>query len=224
MKHLHRKESIHSLPFCTNCGNQVDPGASFCPNCGHAIQQSTASPTVAASVTAPSSLLEINDIVVKKKIISIREHYDFEDMSGNKVGEGDGNFFQFPAKFEVFDKDNAALMRIQGKLISFRNQFTFLDSENKEIGTIKKKLIKLIGDEYWIEQNGVETTRIYGNYTEHDYRMEINKQVVATVHKKWIALRDTFGISITGSIDHRLVLGAVIAIEHQEVEEQKHNR
>jgi uncharacterized protein YxjI len=170
-----------------------------------------------------ASLLELNDIIMKKKILSLREHYDFEDTQGNKLGEGDGNFFQFLAKFQVVDNSRSLLFSLEGKLISIRRQFNFFDAQGSQLGQIKKKLIKLIGQEYWVEQNGVEFIRIYGNFVEHDYRFEVNKQLVAQVHKKWIAIRDSFGISITGNIDHRIVLGSVIAIEHEEVTEKNKN-
>ena len=47
------------------------------------------------------SLLEINDFIMQKKILSAREHYDFLDLKGNKLGEADGNFIQVPPKFVV---------------------------------------------------------------------------------------------------------------------------
>jgi len=65
--------------------------------------------------------------------------------------------------------------------------------------------------------------RIYGNFTEHDYRFEVNGVLVASVHKKWVSLRDQIGISITVETDHRVVIGAVVVIEHIEVTE-KHNQ
>ncbi len=139
------------------------------------------------------SLLQLNEFTMNKKILSVREHYDFQDRSGTTVGEGDGNLVQLPAKFVVYDANRSELMNIQGKLISLRHQFTFHDNMGNEIGTIKKKLMKLIGEEYWVEQNGTEFMRVYGNFTEHDYRMEVNKQPVAYVHKKWVSVRDSFG-------------------------------
>ena len=63
--------------------------------------------------------------------------------------------------------------------------------------------------------------RIYGDFTEHDYRFEVDGAPVAFVHKKWVSLRDQIGISITGEVDHRIVLGAVIVIEHIEVSENQ---
>jgi uncharacterized protein YxjI len=60
--------------------------------------------------------------------------------------------------------------------------------------------------------------RILGDFTGHDYQMEVNGVQVATVHKKWFSVRDQIGLSITGeAVDHRVLLGALIIIEHIEV-------
>jgi uncharacterized protein YxjI len=164
--------------------------------------------------------MEINEFVMKKKIISIREHYDLENVSGTKLGEADGNLFQFPAKFVVVDASGAEFMRVEGKLFTLRKQYTFVDPMGQELGTIKKKIVKLIGEEYWVEKDGVELMRIFGNFTEHDYQMEINGMQVASTHKKWVSVRDQFEVSISGNVDRRLVLGAIIVIEHIEVSER----
>jgi uncharacterized protein YxjI len=169
-----------------------------------------------------NSLLGINDSVLKKKLLSLREHYDLEDKTGIKLGEADGNLFQFPAKFIVIDTNGSELMHLEGKVFSLRDQFSFYDDAGAELGTIKKKILKPIGEEYWIERDGVETMRIYGNFTEHDYQMEVNGVQVASVHKKWFSVRDQLGVSIAGEVDHRVVLGAVIVIEHMEVTERRH--
>jgi uncharacterized protein YxjI len=160
--------------------------------------------------------------MLKKKILSVREHYDLEDRTGTKLGEADGNLFQFPAKFVVIDTSGAELMRIEGKVFALRKQFTFYDNAGRELGTIKKKIAKLIGEEYWVERDGVEFMRIYGNFTEHDYQMQVSGVQVASVHKKWVSVRDQLGLSITGEVDHRVVIGALIVIEHVEVTEKEH--
>jgi uncharacterized protein YxjI len=163
-------------------------------------------------------------LLLKKKLLSLREHYDLEDKTGTKLGEADGNLFQFPAKFVVIDAQGSELIHLEGKVFSFRDQFTFYDQAGAELGTIKKKIFKPIGEEYWIEKDGVEAMRIYGNFTEHDYQMQINGADVASVHKKWFSVRDQLGVSITGEVDHRVIIGAVIVIEHVEVtERQRHH-
>jgi uncharacterized protein YxjI len=167
-----------------------------------------------------TSLLDADNFIMKKKILSMREHYDFEDLSGTKLGAADGNFLQWPAKFLVVDTHGFEFMHLEGKLLSFRHQFTLYGSNGENLGTMKRKIAKLIGEEFWLEKDGVEFMRIYGNFTEHDYQMVVNGVQVASVHKKWVSVRDTLEVSITGNIDHRVIIGAVIVIEHVEVTEK----
>jgi uncharacterized protein YxjI len=166
-------------------------------------------------------LFETNEVVLKKKILSVREHYDFEDLKGTKLGAAEGNILQFPPKFVLFDNHGSELMHLEGKIVSIRNQFTIYDNQGAELGTIKKKTAKLIGEEFWIEINGVEFMRIYGDFTDHDYQFEFNGYLVASVHKKWVTLRDQIDISMSSAVDHRVIIGAVIVIEHIEVNERQ---
>jgi uncharacterized protein YxjI len=169
----------------------------------------------------PTFLFEVNDLVLKKKILSLREHYDFEDLRGTKLGTAEGNILQFPPKFVLFDNHGSELMHLEGKIVSIRNQFTIYDNQGAELGTIKKKIAKLIGEEFWIEKNGAEFMRIYGDFTQHDYQFEVNGALVASVHKKWVTLRDQIDIAITCEVDHRVIIGAVIVIEYLEVNERQ---
>ena len=168
------------------------------------------------------SILEVKDFVLKKKSILSGWHYELEDTSGAKLGEASFNTrrvstLRLIPTFVVTDTNGSEVMHLEMKTPSTRLQFTFFDPAGAEIGTIKKKILKFPGDEYWIEKNGVETMRIYGNFTEHDYQMEISGGKVASVHKKWFSARDQLGVSITEEVDHRVILGAVIVIEHVEV-------
>ncbi len=169
------------------------------------------------------SLLETNDFIMQKKILSAHEHYDFMDLKGNKLGEADGNLIQVPPKFVVLDSHGLEIMHLQGKTFSLHREFTFYDSTGEELGTIKRKIAKLVGEEFWIEKNGVETMRVYGDFTEHEYQMDIAGVPVASIHKKWVTVRDQLGVSITGEVDHWEVIGAVIVIEHVEVTERQSN-
>jgi len=167
------------------------------------------------------SLLETNDFIMQKKILSMHEHYDFSDLQGNKLGEADGNLVQVPPKFQVKDIHGMEFLQVQGKVFSIRHEFTFHGQGGEDLGTIKKKVATFGHQEYWVEKNGQEFMRIYGDFTGHEYQIEVAGQAVASVHKKWVTLRDQLGVSITGQADHRTVIGAVIVIEHIEVTEKQ---
>lgn len=111
---------------------------------------------------------------------------------------------------------------MQGKTISFRHEFTLCTPNGEELGTMKRKIVKLVGEEFWLEQNGQEIMRIFGDFTEHDYQMQTNGATVAMIHRRWATVRDQLQVSITdANIDHRLIIGAVIVIEHVEVSERQ---
>jgi uncharacterized protein YxjI len=159
---------------------------------------------------------------MRRKLVSMREHYDIEDRGGRKIGEGEGNFVQVPAKFVVSEvSDSSAkteVMHIDGKVLSLRHQFTLYDASGNLLGELKKKLAKLIGQEYWLEVNGTELMRIFGKFTQHQYQMTVNGQQVAEVNRKWVSATGEFGLSITGDVDPRIVIGSAIVIEHLETQ------
>jgi uncharacterized protein YxjI len=167
------------------------------------------------------SLLDLNDFTIQKKILSAHEHYDFLDLQGNKLAEADANLIQIPPKFQIRDTHELELMHLQGKTLSLRHEFTLYSPSGEELGTIKKKVATFGHQEYWLEKNGVEFMRIYGDFTSHQYQMEAAGMQVANVNRKWVSMRDQMGVSITGNIDHRIVIGAVIVIEHVEVTEKQ---
>ncbi len=167
------------------------------------------------------SLQEANDFIIQKKILSAHVHYDFLDLQGNKLGEADENLIQIPPKFQVKDTHDIELMHLQGKTLSLHHEFTLFSPSGETLGTIKKKVATFGHQEYWVEKDGQEFMRIYGNFTSHEYQMETAGLTVAAVHRKWVSLRDQMGVSITGNIDHLIAIGAVIVIEHVEVTERQ---
>jgi uncharacterized protein YxjI len=64
-------------------------------------------------------------------------------------------------------------MRLEGKMVSLRNEFTFYDNKGVELGSTRNNIIKFMGKECWVK-NGVEFMRIYGDLLNNDYRMEVN--------------------------------------------------
>lgn len=167
------------------------------------------------------SLIESSEFIIQKKILSAHEHYDFLDLKGNALGEADGNLIQVPPKFEIKDTHGQQLMHLQGKTLSLHREFTIFGADGEAVATLKKKVATFGGQEYWAEKpDGSECMRIYGDFTNHQYQIETNAQTVAAVNRKWVSLRDQMGVSITGEVDHRIVIGAAIIIEHIEVTEQ----
>jgi uncharacterized protein YxjI len=177
-----------------------------------------------------NSLLEIDNLILKRygnidiikkiwknRILSIL-HYDLEDRAGTKLGEA---FLSGLSKFVVNDASGSEVMHIEragmhaGLHVVIRDPFTFYDPAGEELGTMQRKLATFFGrEEFWVEKDGVEFMRIYVDSSERNYKMQVRGFQVASAYKHMRAFRpEQLEISITGGVDRRAVIGAVIVIE-----------
>jgi uncharacterized protein YxjI len=179
------------------------------------------------------SLLEASDLILIKKIISIRRHYDFMDRQGTKLGEAKGNIIQAPPKFRVIDNHGVEIMNLHGKVFSKQKYYAFYSSSGEEIG-IMRAIFEKDDLQFLVERNGEQFMLIHRETSskplleelvtlpnpdeflqglQEDYVMEIRGKTVAKVHRKWLTVRNQLELSIIGEVDHRLIIGAVIGIE-----------
>ncbi len=182
-------------------------------------------------------LLQANEIILLKKILSVRRHYDFVDPQGKKLGEADGNMVQIPPKFNVIDINGAEVMHLQGKEFSTDKTYTFYNASGEPIGTVKQNFEK--GDtKFIVEKDGQQLISIRREQSHRsaleslvslpppdellgpmlNYVIEAAGQTVAKFHRKWPAIRNQIKLSISGDVDHRLIIGSVIVVEHVDVE------
>ena len=52
-----------------------------------------------------------------------------------------------------------------------------------------------------------------GNFTDHEYEIKCDGDVVATISKKWFRVRDTYGIEVREGEDEPLMLSLAVAID-----------
>ena len=52
-----------------------------------------------------------------------------------------------------------------------------------------------------------------GNLVDHEYEITRDGDVVATVSKRWFAVRDTYGVAVAPSEDDALVLAITVCID-----------
>jgi len=61
-------------------------------------------------------------------------------------------------------------------------------------------------------ENGTKY-EIDGDITDHQYIIERDGNRVAEVSRKWLSIRDTYGVGISSGEDHGLILASVVAID-----------
>ena len=90
------------------------------------------------------------------------------------------------------------------------------------VAQVKKKIISMLREKWWMENSsGQEIAKMKGNIWEHDYNIQdMSGQPIAKIHKKWVSVRDSYGIEIfSTSIDPYLILSYAISLDHTEKKE-----
>jgi len=83
--------------------------------------------------------------------------------------------------------------------------------------------LTVFGEQWWMENSsGQEIAKVKGNIFEHDYYIQdMSGQPIAQIHKKWISVRDSYGVEIFNqSFDPYLVLSYCISLDNTEKKEK----
>jgi uncharacterized protein YxjI len=108
---------------------------------------------------------------------------------------------------------------VDGKVVTLHNEYAIKDKDGQVKARVKKKIVKLFGSEWWMEDaDGNEIARIKGNVVHHTYDMLApDKTIIARVHLNWAAIKDEYCVEIVKQgFDSLLVLGYAVAMDHVE--------
>jgi uncharacterized protein YxjI len=168
-------------------------------------------------------MFDQNKYIIEQKLVALRDTYGVKDLNGNLLGYVKAKIVSMGPKFWFEDTNGVQLGEIDGKIVSIHNEYDVKDQNGQLKARIKKKILKLIGSEWWMEDaQGQQIAKVKGNYSEHEYQiLAPDGSIIAQIHKKWVTIRDSYNIEITSpDFDPFLILSYVIAMDHIE---QKNN-
>lgn len=188
-----------STMYCPSCGKELPNDSKFCASCGAKIdptQTATAQVTLTASM-ASDSVFSGTEYIIEQKIVALRDTFGIKDRNGNLLAYVKKKLVSWGPQFYFETPDGARVGEMRGKVLTVRPTFEICDSQGL-VAVVKKKVLKLLGSEWWLEDNsGQEIARIKGNLTEHDFSIQSSSgTTIAQIHKKWVSVRDSYGIEI----------------------------
>lgn len=212
------------LLYCPSCGKEVMETTKFCESCGASL---TGSQAVSSGLAAQPLVSTFTGMqyIIEQKIVAVRDTYGIKDREGNLLAYVKRKIVSVGPNFWFETPDGTRLGEVHGKVLAVRPTFEIYDTQQKLLAVVKKKLLKLLGSEWWLESPpGQEVARIKGNITEHDFTIQSpSGTAIAQIHKKWVSIRDSYGIEIlTSELDPYLVLAYAIAMDHVEYKKQSH--
>jgi uncharacterized protein YxjI len=149
---------------------------------------------------------------IREKMFAIGDDFWIEDDAGDKVIKVDGKALRLRETFALKDRDGNELLRLQERKLHIHDTMV-IERDGEKIATVQKALIHPIRDRFEVELESGGEYKVHGHILDHEYEFERDGDKVAAVSKKWLRIRDTYGVEIADGEDDVLILAATIAIE-----------
>jgi uncharacterized protein YxjI len=204
---------------CPSCGKEVPGSSKFCPSCGAKVEST---PTSTGALTA-TSVFSGGEYIIEQKIAALRDTFGIKDRNGQLLAYVKKKLVSWGPQFFFETPEGTRFGEMRGKVLTVRPTFEIYDQQGL-VAVVKKKVLKLLGSEWWLENaTGTEIGRIRGNITEHEFSIQSpTGGQVAQIHKKWVSIRDSYGVEIQSKeIDPYVVLAYVIAMDHAQFKVEK---
>ena len=147
-------------------------------------------------------------LYIKQKVFSWKDRFSVFNSFGEDVYRVEGEFFSLGKKLHVYDLNDREVAFIHQKVWSFLPKY-FISRDGADIVEVVKKLTFLKA-RYEIPDFG---WTVQGNFTAHEYTINSDAGVVATIAKKWFSWGDTYEIDAMDDSDTLNVLCVVLIID-----------
>lgn len=150
---------------------------------------------------------------LKEKLWSIGDDSWILDEHGDRIFKVNGKALRIRRTLVIEPRDGGELYKIQERKLRIKDTMVIETPEGATAATVKEKLISPIRHRLEAELADGTELEITGNILDHEYEIKNGKQQVAKVSKKWIRVRDTYGIGIMPGHDQALILAIAVCLD-----------
>ena len=136
----------------------------------------------------PPRILSTMRYLIREKILCLGGDFSIRDEHGAEVG---------------FVRQKITLLRKAWKI----------HLRGRHLSTVSKDILTLIWCSFTVDVLDPDDFEAQGGFLHHDCTFRRHGQVVATVSKKWLSIRDTYAVDIEDGQDELLILASASVID-----------
>jgi uncharacterized protein YxjI len=149
---------------------------------------------------------------MREQMFAIGDDYWIETDAGQPAFKVDGKALRIRKTLVLETPAGHEVIRVQKKLLSIRDSME-IERDGNTVATVKKALITPLRERFSIEVEDGEDMEAKGNIVDHEYEIDRGGDKVAQVSKRWLRMRDTYGIEIAEAQDDALILAVAVCID-----------
>lgn len=147
-------------------------------------------------------------LYIQQKIFTFGDKFNIYDESGNERYYVEGEVFTFGKKLHLYSLGGEELAYIEQKLLTFLPKYSIYVKE-AEIAEVVKEFT-FFHSAYSVNGLG---WRVEGNFFDHEYNVQSEGRLIASVSKEWFTFGDAYEIEIADGLDPIPALAVVLVID-----------
>ncbi|MCX4787874.1 MULTISPECIES: LURP-one-related/scramblase family protein [unclassified Streptomyces] len=133
--------------------------------------------------------------LVRERLFSVGDDYWIEDADGRKVFLVDGKAMRVRDTFELKDAQGRILVEIRQKLLSLRDTM-LIERDGEQLAKVKRKRLSLLRNHYRVTLVDGTELDVSGKILDREFAIDYDGELLAQVSRRWLTVRDTYGIDV----------------------------
>jgi uncharacterized protein YxjI len=153
--------------------------------------------------------------LVRDRLLGIGEDYWIEDDRGAKVFLVDGKAMRLRDTFELKDTQGRVLIDIRQKMFALRDTMV-IERGGEPLATIRRKRLSLLRNHYRVSlADGRTELDVSGKILDREFAVECDGELLAVVSRRWLHIRETYGIDVVREdADPALLIAVAVCVIH----------
>ncbi|QNP64292.1 LURP-one-related/scramblase family protein [Streptomyces genisteinicus] len=150
--------------------------------------------------------------LVRDKIFAIGDDYWIDDEHGRHAFLVDGKALRLRDTLELKDRDGHVLVTLRQKLFSLRGAMT-VEQEGEPLATIRRKRLSLLRNHYRVTLAEGTELDVSGRILDREFVVEYDGELLAHISRRWLTLRDTYGVDVVREdADAALLIAVAVCV------------
>ena len=150
--------------------------------------------------------------VIRERLFRLGEDSDITDQAGQPVLHVDGKVLSLHNRLILQDPAGREVGQVHRKLAALRPAYE-ITLGGKDVAEVRKHLFTPFGERFTIDVPGPDDMQISGDLLSHEFTIDRDGQVVATVSKRWLTVTASYAVEVAPGQDDLLILASVLALD-----------
>ncbi|MZF90407.1 LURP-one-related family protein [Streptomyces sp. SID5643] len=152
--------------------------------------------------------------LVYDRLLGFGDDYWIEDDHGNKVFLVDGKALRLRDTWELKDTQGRVLVDIHQKMLALRDTMV-LQRGGEPLATIRRKRLSLLRNHYRVSLADGNELDVSGKILDREFAVEYDGELLAVISRRWLTLRDTYGVDVVREdADPALLIAVAVCVIH----------